>query len=170
MVVAARMLLLCGSILFGFQGGISAQEVGESESGLGIVPVLKRPLPQTATNVTDHDQVAFNEARLEKPSGTDQRELKWRRRDIATASYPGKVETQSRNSHARLRVARQHDPLDDPFGDRTSRVHPQGTLMPGAAPRLHSATGVAGFSARMQQVGGTYGEGEPVADGDSRVG
>ena len=42
--------------------------------------------------------------------------------------------------------------------------------MPGAAPRLHSATGVAGFSARMQQVGGTYGEGEPVADGDSRVG
>ena len=40
MVVAARMLLLCGSILFGFQGGISAQEVGESESGLGNVPVL----------------------------------------------------------------------------------------------------------------------------------
>ncbi len=169
-VVAARMLLLCVSILLGLHGGISAQEVGESGSGLGNGPVSRQLLPQTATNVSDHDQVAFNEARLEKPSGTDQRELKWRRRDIATASYPGKVESQSRNSQARPRVARQHDPLDDPFGDRTFRVHPQGTLMPGAAPRLHSATGVAGFSARRQQVGGAYGEGEPVADGDSRVG
>ena len=70
-VVAARMLLLCVSILLGLHGGISAQEVGESGSGLGNGPVSRQPLPQTATNVSDHDQVAFNEARLEKPSGTD---------------------------------------------------------------------------------------------------